>query len=113
MVWYTIFQDMYYSVSFCFSFFSTLTKQTHKKPEGLLRTYSKRYSQAPNKPENKYKHCINSQYCSDVSTAIITHPGFENALDYKPRILGSKIEEFPCLVHKLSVILTALQYKPQ
>ena len=26
------------------------------------------------------------------------------------RILGSKIEEFPCLVHKLSVILTALQY---
>ena len=32
--------------------------------------------------------------------------------DYKARILGSKIEEFPCSVHKLSVILTALQYKP-
>ena len=30
-----------------------------------------------------------------------------------PQILGSKIEEFSCLVHKLSVILTALQYKPQ
>ena len=25
----------------------------------------------------------------------------------------SKIEEFPCLVHKLSVTLTALQYKLQ
>ena len=23
------------------------------------------------------------------------------------------MEEFPCLVHKLTVILTALQYKPQ
>ena len=34
------------------------------------------------------------------------------ALDYKPRILGPKIEEFPCLEHKLSVILTAQQYKP-
>ena len=34
------------------------------------------------------------------------------ALDYKPRILGPKIEGFPFLVHKLSVILTALQYKP-
>ena len=32
---------------------------------------------------------------------------------YKVRILGSKIEEFPRSVHKLSVILTALQYKPQ
>ena len=35
------------------------------------------------------------------------------ALDYKPRILGPKIEGFSCLVHKLSVVLTALQYKPQ
>ena len=34
-------------------------------------------------------------------------------LDYKPRILDPKIEEFLCLVHKLSVIITALQYKPQ
>ena len=32
---------------------------------------------------------------------------------YKPHILDPKIEEFPCLVHKLSAILTALQYKPQ
>ena len=35
------------------------------------------------------------------------------AFDYKLRILDPKIEEFPCLVHKLSVTLTALQYKPQ
>ena len=35
------------------------------------------------------------------------------ALDYKPRILDPEIEKFPCLVHKLSVKLTALQYKPQ
>ena len=33
------------------------------------------------------------------------------ALDYKPRTLRSKIEEFPCLVHKLSLVLTALQYE--
>ena len=45
--------------------------------------------------------------------AIITRSWFETALDYKPRILDPKIEEFPCLVHKLSVILTALQYKLQ
>ena len=34
------------------------------------------------------------------------------ALDYKPEILNPKIEEFPCLVYKLSVTLTDLQYKP-
>ena len=34
---------------------------------------------------------------------------FETALDYKPQILDPQIEEFPCLVHKLSVTLTALQ----
>ena len=33
----------------------------------------------------------------------ITCPWFETALNYKPRILDPKIEEFPCLVHKLSV----------
>ena len=43
----------------------------------------------------------------------ITRYWFETALDYKPRILGSKIEEFSCLVHKFSVVLIALQYKPQ
>ena len=36
--------------------------------------------------------------------AIITRSRFETALDYKPRILGLKNEEFPFLVHKLSVI---------
>ena len=30
------------------------------------------------------------------------------ALDLKPQILGPKIEEFSFLVHKLSIILTAL-----
>ena len=44
---------------------------------------------------------------------IITHSLFEIALDYKPQILSPKIEEFPSLLHKLSVILTALQYKQQ
>ena len=39
---------------------------------------------------------------------IITSSRFEAALDYKPRILAPKIEEFLFLVHKLSVILTAL-----
>ena len=37
--------------------------------------------------------------------AIITCHWFETALNY--------IEEFPCLVHTLSVTLTALQYKQQ
>ena len=45
--------------------------------------------------------------------AIITLSEFETALDYKPRILDPKIEEFPCLVHKLSVTVSALQYKPK
>ena len=35
--------------------------------------------------------------------AIITHSWFETALNYKPRILDPKFEEFPCLVHKLFV----------
>ena len=45
--------------------------------------------------------------------AIITRSWFETSLDYIPRLLGPKIEEFTFLVHKLSVILTALQSKPQ
>ena len=44
--------------------------------------------------------------------AIITRSWFETAFNYKPRILEQKIKEFPVLVYKLSVILTALQYKP-
>ena len=45
--------------------------------------------------------------------AIITCSWFETAHNYKPPILDPKIEEFPYLVHKLSVTVTALQYKPQ
>ena len=45
--------------------------------------------------------------------AIMTRSLFETTLDYKPQILGPKIEEFPSLVQKLSVILTILQFKPQ
>ena len=36
----------------------------------------------------------------DSARAIITHSWFETALDYKPRVLDPKIEEFPCLVHR-------------
>ena len=50
-------------------------------------------------------------YCTRA--AIIARSWFETAPNYKPRILGSKIEEFPFLVHKLSVTLTAIPYKPQ
>ena len=35
--------------------------------------------------------------------AIITHSWFETTLDYKPRILCPKIEEFPCLVHNTPI----------
>ena len=45
--------------------------------------------------------------------SIITCPCFETALNYKLLILDQKFEEFPCLVHTLSVTLTALQYKLQ
>ena len=38
------------------------------------------------------------------TSAIICRSRFEAALVYKPRILGLKNEEFPFLVHKLSVI---------
>ena len=44
--------------------------------------------------------------------AIITRSWFDTVLYYKSRTLDPKIEEFPCWVHKLSVTLTALQYKP-
>ena len=43
---------------------------------------------------------------------IITRSWFEFALDYKLRILDSRFAAFPCLVHKLSAILTALQHRP-
>ena len=46
---------------------------------------------------------------TSILAPIITRSRFETVLDYKPWILGSKIEEFTCLVHKMSVILTALQ----
>ena len=48
-----------------------------------------------------------------IMRAIITRSWFETSLDYTPRLLGPKLEEFTLLVHKLSVILTALQSKPQ
>ena len=41
--------------------------------------------------------------------AIITCSCFETAFNYKPRILDPKIEEFPCLQHKLYVTLTAVK----
>ena len=46
-----------------------------------------------------------SIYCT---CTITTLSWFETALDYKLRILGPKIEDFPCLLHKLSVTLTTL-----
>ena len=42
---------------------------------------------------------------------IIARSLSETALEYKPRILGLKNKEFLFLVHKLSVIQTAPQYK--
>ena len=49
-----------------------------------------------------------SQWAPDTEVyrtrAIIGRSQFEAALVYKPRILGLKNEEFPFLVHKLSVI---------
>ena len=56
---------------------------------------------------------IHYYYLKYCTRAIITRSWFETSLNYKTQILGSKIEVFPCLVHKLSVILTALQCKPQ
>ena len=43
--------------------------------------------------------------------AIIGRSRFEAALVYKPRILVLKSEEFPFLVHKLSVIQAAASVK--
>ena len=56
------------------------------------------------------KHMQHSVY---ITRTIIIRSWFETALDNKPHILDPTIEEFPCLVHKLCVPLTALQYKPQ
>ena len=49
----------------------------------------------------------------NCTSSINTHSWFETTLDYKLRILGPKIEEFPFLVNKLFSKLTALQYKTQ
>ena len=43
--------------------------------------------------------------------AIIGRSRFEAAIVYKPRILVLKSEEFPFLVHKLSVIQAAASVK--
>ena len=51
------------------------------------------------RPSGTYKDLVGCH-------AIIIHSWFETTLNYKP-----KVEEFPCLVHKLSEILTALHYK--
>ena len=65
-------------------------------------------------PKNIFVETICAVSLTDYSThAIITHSWFETALDYKPRILGPNIKGFPFIVHKLPIILTALQYKPQ
>ena len=45
--------------------------------------------------------------------ANITRSWFGTAFYKKPRTLDSKKGEFSCSEHKLSVTLTALQYKPQ
>jgi hypothetical protein len=59
--------------------------------------------------------CPSAPLCKSIycKLAVITRSSFETIFDYKPQILGPKIEEFPFLVHELSEILTALQYKPQ
>ena len=43
---------------------------------------------------------------------VLELPGTTANFDLKP-LLTINREEFPCLVHKLSVTLTTLQYKPQ
>ena len=58
----------------------------------------------PRKTSNPYSENITYR-----TSAIIIRSCFETALNYKPPILDLKIVEFPCLVHKLSVTLTALQ----
>ena len=83
--------------------------------QGIYQTFSKWYLVTKFKKypvQSKVEKCrsIKYKYCT---RAIITHSWFETALDYKPQILDPKIEEFPCLVHKLFVTLTALQYRPQ
>ena len=52
--------------------------------------------------ESQYNKAL--EYKAYRTLAIISRSRFEAALVYKPRILGLKNEEFPFLVHKLSVI---------
>ena len=63
-----------------------------------------RVLQRSHPPEMNKKRVLNYSTC-----AIITPSWFETALDYKPRIF----EEFPSLLHKLSLILIAFDYKPK
>ena len=48
--------------------------------------------------------CLICHWNAYRTRAIIGRSRFEATLVYKPRILGLKNEEFPFLVHKLSVI---------
>ena len=54
-----------------------------------------------------------AQFLSARQASISKNIKIISALNYKPRIMGLKMDEFPFIVHKLSVILTALQYKAQ
>ena len=50
--------------------------------------------------------------CCLVDIHWLKEAGFQT-LTLNRQMAPDFFEEFPCLVHKLSVILTALDYKPQ
>ena len=75
-------------LEFCSHFFSFWTKLDQKCPSNSKLEIG----------DNKIAKFVYR------TRAIIARSRSETALEYKPRILGLKNEEFPFLVHKLSVI---------
>ena len=72
----------------------------HKKPDafGIFSEFLKNFS------SNCFSDRIQQDNVIYRTRAIIGRSRFEAAFVYKPRILGLKNEEFPFLVHKLSLI---------
>ena len=101
----------------------TQTADTIAKSPGMMLCPTRNNSANDKEKRSNHYYVLNFffrihaplQFLEDFRNNINRFGRFFNctALDYKPpRILGPRIAEFPCLVHKLSVILTALQHKP-
>ena len=93
---------------------STCSGQRNEKRIKNFTTNGKIHTKHYYRVKSSYKPLYNISYIVYSTCNVITRSLFETTLDYQPRILGPKLNNFLIyLVHGLSVIITTLQYKPQ